>query len=120
MGHAQPTPALSFFLFLLTRASHHGISLDMDDGGNGSRRASEDRMTKDQIVSHNVGDFTVSTTRLAGTGDYLTVVFKGQVPYDVAVTHCVEAARAEHQSFVEVCAIQVDAESETPRLLLRH
>lgn len=41
MGHARLAPLLSFFLFLLTTASHHGISLDMD---NGNREAEMDEI----------------------------------------------------------------------------
>lgn len=56
-------------------------------------------------VSHKFGAMTVGTANVPAQGKYLTIVLKGGVPFDMAVSESIEEAVQAHDKFCAAAAL---------------
>lgn len=56
-------------------------------------------------ISHKFGAMTVGTANVPAKGQYLTIVLKGTVPFDMAVSESVEAALEAHDQFCAAASL---------------
>lgn len=56
-------------------------------------------------ISHKVGSMTVGTANVPARGQYLTIVLRGGVPFDMAVSESIEAAMEAHEKFCAAASL---------------
>jgi uncharacterized protein with von Willebrand factor type A (vWA) domain len=70
--------------------------------------------TETMNFSERVGSFTIGTANVPAKGQYLTLVLRDGVPFDLNVAESVEDAIAAHEKFMLVAAMYSAMMGEQP------